>query len=103
MPYVSSFERLAREDALKEGLEKGLEQGREQGRLEQARDAVVGALAARFGRAPEEVEQRLRRVDDLARLERLHREAVLAGSLDELLASLPDTAQLPDAPPPSPA
>ena len=34
MPYVTSIERMAREEGLEEGLEKGLEKGRDEGRKE---------------------------------------------------------------------
>ena len=45
MPYITSIERMGREDGLKEGLEKGREKGRKEGLLE----AVRLALELRFG------------------------------------------------------
>ena len=34
MPYVTSFERLAKEEGLEEGLRKGREEGKQEGRQE---------------------------------------------------------------------
>ena len=41
MPYVTSIERLAREEGIEQGIEKGIEQGLEQG-LEQG--VVLGQI-----------------------------------------------------------
>jgi predicted transposase YdaD len=55
MPYVSSIERLGRQDGLKEGLEKGLEKGRQEGTL----TVILRLLRRKFGEQEPEVEQQL--------------------------------------------
>ena len=55
MAWISSAERIGREDGLKEGLEKG----REEGRLHAARDLLTGLLEERFGRLNAETSGRL--------------------------------------------
>lgn len=56
MPIITSFERLARKEALAEGLSKGLSQGRTEGRTEgqlsTLRDAIRDLLEERFGHTP---------------------------------------------------
>jgi hypothetical protein len=49
MAWISSAERIGREDGLKEGLEKGREEGRQEGRRHAARDLLTGLLEERFG------------------------------------------------------
>ena len=44
MPYISTWERLVKEDGRKEGLSQGLEQGLEQG----TRNIIVRLLQKRF-------------------------------------------------------
>ena len=41
MPYVTSVERLAKEEGLEEGLEKGREKGREEGRVEGRVEGII--------------------------------------------------------------
>ena len=67
MPYVSSIERLGREDGLKEGLEKG----RQEGTL----ILILRLLKRRFGEQAPEVEQALNTLS-LGQLEALG-EAIL--------------------------
>ena len=60
MPYVTSIERMAKEEGRSEGwtqgLEKGLEKGREEGRAE----IVLRLLRRRWESLPAEVEERIR-------------------------------------------
>ena len=65
MPYVTSFERLARQE----------------GRQETLQEDVLDILEARFGTLPEEVRQSVRAIGDNVRLKQLHRRAVLVESL----------------------
>lgn len=79
MPYITSTERIARE----EGRLHGLEQGRSTGQLEEARKAVLKVLEVRFGRLPNMTREKIVGCDDLSRLERLLQQAVLVKSLTE--------------------
>lgn len=74
MTYVTSVERLA----MKEGLEQGREEGLEQG----IRESILNSLVARFDAAPAEVQATLEKVKDLERLRALHRESVVAPTLE---------------------
>ena len=71
MPYVSSIERLGREDGLKEGLEKGRQEGKQEGTV----TLILRQLKRRFGEQAPEVERELS-VLSLAQLEELG-EAIL--------------------------
>ncbi|MEI6046586.1 MAG: DUF4351 domain-containing protein [Chloroflexota bacterium] len=67
MPYVSSIERLGREDGLKEGLEKGRQEGKQEGRQEGKQEGrqegililILRQLKRRFGEQAPEIEQAL--------------------------------------------
>ncbi len=77
MPYVTSFERFARQEGRQEGLERGREEGREEG----LRQAVREVLLIRFGEVPRPVEEGLIAAADADRLGRWHRLALTAPSL----------------------
>jgi hypothetical protein len=101
MPYVSSFERFAREEGLEQGrkeglekgiqkgIEKGMEQGMEQGiekglkrgQVQSLREALIEILSIRFGEVPAEIHHALETVSDSDFLRHLLRHAVLAESL----------------------
>lgn len=55
MQYITSFERLAREEGVQQGRHQGLQQGRA--------ELLIHMLAHRFGPLPTEVRQRLERAD----------------------------------------
>ncbi len=58
MPYVTSIERMAKEDGFEKGLEKGLEKGREQG----SATLLLRILTRKFGSLPEDVQQQIRQL-----------------------------------------
>ena len=80
MPYVTSIERIGRE----EGLEEGLEQGREEG-LQQM---LLDALDERFGELPETVSNAIQQIKDQNQLRLLHRHAIRSASLAEFQSIL---------------
>ena len=67
MPYVTSVERLARE----QGIEQGIEQGREQGLLE----GVEAVLQTRFGARSESILPAIRQLSNVEILGRVLRRA----------------------------
>lgn len=69
MPYVTSIERLGRQEGLQEG------------RIEAAREAIHEALSVRFGPLPANVTEAVRAVSDPLQLRHWHRTAVTAPSL----------------------
>jgi hypothetical protein len=96
MPFITSFERFAREEGRQEGEAEGMRKGREEGENEGVRkgllEGIEGMLDLRFGAAGLELLPALRRVADLAVL-RSFQQAIRRGeSLDELRRLLPETA-----------
>jgi|GEM_PF-2805708 len=91
MPYVTSIERLEKEDAIAEGLQLGLAQGRAEGReeaREEARKAlkrgILKLLQVRFGDAADNMVLEIDSISDTALLERILDQAAVVASLDEL-------------------
>lgn len=52
MPYLSTMERMATENGLKQGLQQGLEQGMQQGRIAGKQQILTRVLVRRFGELP---------------------------------------------------
>jgi predicted transposase YdaD len=79
MPYITSTERLAREEGRNEGREEGRNEA-----LQAMVDAVSLTLELKFGEEGSEFAREIRQVTSLAKLTAIQR-AVRAGkSLDEL-------------------
>lgn len=55
MPYISTWERLVKEDGRKEGLAAGLEEGLEQG----TRNIILRQLQTRFGSISPDIQSRI--------------------------------------------
>ena len=66
MPYVTSVERLAKEE----------------GQVARAREDVIDALEARFGEVPYQLREAINHIDDDKRLRELLRKAVVVKNLD---------------------
>ena len=65
MPYITSIERM----------------GREEGRVEALREAILDTLEARFSEVPHAVRERVKALEDAAQLKVWHRQAVTSASL----------------------
>jgi hypothetical protein len=72
MPYVTSIERLAREEGLEKGLEKGLLAG------------IASSLKIKFGSAGTRLMPRIRKVKDVSRLEAILEAIQEANKPDDL-------------------
>ncbi len=87
MPYMSTIERMAREKGLLQGIQQGMsegvEQGRTRGQLEKAQEAVLEVLEVRFGNVPFAMKEEIIRCNDLSRLNKAHRHALLIAVVDE--------------------
>ena len=81
MPFVTSFERYARQEGRQEGLEEGLEQGLQTGEIRGLRQAIREVLAIRFGELPDALAERLDASTDREQLKYWHRLAVMAPTL----------------------
>ena len=71
------------QDILQQGMQQGLQQGQKQG----LKNSIVDTLEIRFGLVSVEISQRL---DELTieQLQRLHRQAVICGSVEEFISQL---------------
>ncbi len=84
MPYMTSTERIAREEGMMQGITQGITQGISRGQLESLREAVMDILEVRFGSITSGIRKKISTCSDLKRLKEVHRQAVLIGSPDEL-------------------
>jgi hypothetical protein len=72
MPYVTSFERLARQEGI---LQKG-------------REDVIDVLTIRFEDVPPSLIEEINQIEDSSRLTTLHRQAITIGSITEFQGNL---------------
>ena len=73
MPYVTSIERLAKEEGRVEGVQLGA--------LQDAREMVQEALDARFKSVPEDISLALRAIESRDTLKSLLRQAITCRSI----------------------
>ncbi|NKQ34056.1 MAG: hypothetical protein HF973_00400 [Chloroflexi bacterium] len=79
IPYMAPFELKA----FQRGIEQGIEQGIQQ--------MLLTALDVRFGPLSEALTEQIEAITDTAVLQELHRQALLADSLEAFMAALPET------------
>lgn len=77
MPYITSIERMGRE----EGRQEGRQEGRELGRVEALRENILDLIEARFGPAPASIRERITAAKDPTVLKAWHRLAVTCPAL----------------------
>jgi hypothetical protein len=80
IPYVTSVERLAREEGLQEGLQKGVAKG--------FQAAILELLELRFKKVAAKHARKVRSVSEVKRLHVVLRAASEANTLDETLSAL---------------
>jgi hypothetical protein len=83
MPYMSTIERMARKEGLLQGISEGIEQGRTKGQLEKAKEDVLEILEVRFSHVPFRVKEEVIRCNDLDKLNKAHRHALLIAVIDD--------------------
>jgi hypothetical protein len=88
MPYITSIERLGREEGLQQGLQRGRQQGRLEGAMITRQHAVLDALEIRFGEVADAIRRRIQAIQDEARLRALLKSAIQAGSIEEVTQTL---------------
>ena len=71
------------EEGKKQGLQEGVQQGVQQGTVQNAREAVIDSLEARFDIVPESVLKVINGINDPSILKMLLRKAVKVVSIDE--------------------
>jgi hypothetical protein len=85
MEYVTTIERM--------GIEKGLERGLEQGVRQGSCRVLLRILRARFGEAAEALREKLAKLN-VEQLDALTDKAVVAQSLEEFIAALPQVEEI---------
>lgn len=81
MRYVTSIERLARQEGIELGVQQGVQQGLQQGVQQGIRESIINILQVRFGQTPEDIDKIIYRIENLDTLQQVQRQAVLAESL----------------------
>ena len=82
MPYVTSIERIGRQEGRQEGLQEGLQEGQQKA----LRDSISEVLEERCQSVPWELRERINTVQEPDRLKQLLRCAATAPSLAEFSA-----------------
>ena len=85
MRYVTSIERLAKQ----EGIEEGLQEGRQLGVIQGSQDSVIQVLETRFGQVPITIINAVNNINDSSVLKTLHKRAISIPSLAEFEQLLP--------------
>jgi SOS response regulatory protein OraA/RecX len=80
MPYITSVERLARQEGVSQGIAEGI--------IQQRREDVLEVLEVKFGEIPTEVIQKVNEIEDPTLLKTLHRQAIALGSVEQFLGYL---------------
>ena len=80
MPYVTSFERLARIEGKQEGLSEGI--------LQKGREDVIDVLTIRFSDVPPSVVEVINQIEDPSLLKTLLRQAITTSSIIEFQGNL---------------
>jgi predicted transposase YdaD len=84
MPYVTSIERLGRE----EGRREGRREGRQEGRQTALQESILELLETRFGALPPGMRELVEAAKGEAQLKRLLCQAALVSSLEEFSRTL---------------
>jgi flagellar biosynthesis/type III secretory pathway protein FliH len=85
MRYVTSIERLAKQ----EGIEEGLQEGRQLGVIQTSQDSVIEVLETRFGEVPTSIIDAVNNINDLSQLKTLLKGAIAIPSISEFEQLLP--------------
>jgi predicted transposase YdaD len=75
-------------EGLQQGLSEGLQQGLQQGKVQEAQEAILDNLEARFEIVPESIAKEVQGIEELGVLKALHRRSVKVATLDEFKALL---------------
>jgi hypothetical protein len=78
MPYITSVERLARQEGI---IQKG-------------REVILEVLEVRFGEVPPQIVQKVNFIEDPATLKTLHREAIAIGAIEQFVEYLETMARI---------
>lgn len=85
---VIEWTRDWKQQGLEEGRVEGRIEGLQEGQIQSAREDVLTVLEVRFGVTPLLVRTAIERMNDLAKLKHLHRQALLAMDMEEFARHL---------------
>ncbi|MBI3469088.1 MAG: hypothetical protein HY000_39290 [Planctomycetes bacterium] len=88
MPYVTSVERLARQEGRQEGWQEGRQEGRQEGLIEGLHEGIAVALDAKLGAAGRKLLRKVRSVHDVVRLRTVARVLKTAKTVDDIRSLL---------------
>ncbi|NEP50586.1 MAG: hypothetical protein F6K65_17980 [Moorea sp. SIO3C2] len=71
MPYVTSIERLARQEGIEEGI------------LQTSRETLLEVLQVRFEDVPRELVEKINQIESVSVLKTLHRQGITIASVEE--------------------
>lgn len=77
------IESVAYEIFKRDGIQEGIQEGIQQGELKAFREVVANALEERFGLSSIRLTDKIEKIDGVAMLKGLHRQAIRCDSLDE--------------------
>lgn len=89
MPYMTYIERKGKEEGRREGRREGRTIGLQQGAVQEARQALINILSARFGRQANSLRPRIKAIQDLQLLRRLQKQAAIAENLTDFEDAIP--------------
>ena len=72
------------EKGIEKGIQLGMQQEMQQGLIESTKQDVMEVLELKFATLPHWVQHKIANCNDLNTLKNLHRQAILADSIDEL-------------------
>ncbi len=88
MPYITSVERIGREEGRKEGLEEGRQKGRQEGRHEGLREGLLDgielAMKLKFGEAGQSIVPEIRELVDLSIIRAVYTSIEDATAVDDI-------------------
>ena len=73
-----------REDGMQQGIQDGMQQGMQRA----MQQSIVQTLKLRFKRVPTGLREEIEMIAEIAKLQSLHRAAILSGSIEEFAAAL---------------
>jgi hypothetical protein len=92
LPVIGDLLREAEREAIEKGIEKGLkkgiQKGLQEGLVKAKQEDIIKVLEARFGKLSKTINSKIKKINDLNKLEALLLEAVKSESLEEFKTKL---------------
>ena len=79
------------EEGMQQGIQQGMQQGIQKGIQQGIREMLYEAISSRFGAVPEDISEKVKKIEDRETLRTLLRHAILSENLDNFRESLKKT------------